>query len=436
MDLQPLENKVLSWGIIGKSAPILADITIRKSQKIILQDLPLVAKGEASVIVIDSQGDMFRALSQLKMVGEMASRVVMIDPTELDYPPALNLFDFGLERVNTYNRLNREMLVNGAIDLCEYMFGALLESKLTAKQSLIFRFLSRLMLVVPDATIETLRDFMQEPERAAPYIDKLEGNTREFFRKQFFTDNYDDTRGQILTRVWGVLENTTLERMFCNKRNKVNIYEAMNQGSLILINTAKDLLKQEGTEILGRFFIALICQAAQERATIDVESRMPTLVYIDEAHDYFDQSMGRLLEQARKYKVGLTLAHQHLDQFEENLRSTVGTNTAIKLVGGLSAKDARLLAQDMRAAPDYLLSMRKNDERRETQFACFVKNLTEQPLTLTIPLGAYNSLPKLTTPELEALKAQNRLRVCNLDNESDNPPPPSNGQDPDSPELL
>jgi hypothetical protein len=32
VDLQPIENKVLSWGIIGKSAPILAEITIRKSQ--------------------------------------------------------------------------------------------------------------------------------------------------------------------------------------------------------------------------------------------------------------------------------------------------------------------------------------------------------------------------------------------------------------------
>ena len=29
--LQPLENKALSRGIIGKSAPILAEITIRKS---------------------------------------------------------------------------------------------------------------------------------------------------------------------------------------------------------------------------------------------------------------------------------------------------------------------------------------------------------------------------------------------------------------------
>ena len=32
VDLQPIENKVLSWCIIGKAAPILAEITIRKSQ--------------------------------------------------------------------------------------------------------------------------------------------------------------------------------------------------------------------------------------------------------------------------------------------------------------------------------------------------------------------------------------------------------------------
>jgi hypothetical protein len=35
MGLQTLENKVLSRGIIGKSAPILAEITIRKSQSIV-----------------------------------------------------------------------------------------------------------------------------------------------------------------------------------------------------------------------------------------------------------------------------------------------------------------------------------------------------------------------------------------------------------------
>ena len=39
VSLQVIENKVLSWGIIGKSAPILAEITIRKSQEIAIAAL-------------------------------------------------------------------------------------------------------------------------------------------------------------------------------------------------------------------------------------------------------------------------------------------------------------------------------------------------------------------------------------------------------------
>ena len=50
---------------------------------------------------------------------------------------------------------------------------------------------------------------------------------------------------------------------------------------------------------------------------------MPTFVYIDEAHDYFDQSMKRMFNEVRKYAVGLCIAHQNLDQFKEELRSTV-----------------------------------------------------------------------------------------------------------------
>jgi hypothetical protein len=39
--LQTIENKALSWGILGKSAPILAEITIRKSQEIIYENKKL-----------------------------------------------------------------------------------------------------------------------------------------------------------------------------------------------------------------------------------------------------------------------------------------------------------------------------------------------------------------------------------------------------------
>jgi DNA helicase HerA-like ATPase len=429
----PLKTRFSHTHILGGSGHGKTQLM----QNFILSDLQMLADGKASVIVIDSQGDLFRNVQRLAAVGEIADRVVFIDPNETESPPALNLFDFGLDRVDRYSPLEREMLLNGAVALYEYIFGAVLGAGLTAKQGVIFGYLAHLMMVVPDATIDTLMDFMQEPDKVRPYLPKLDDPvTKRFFETQFFHKSFDDTREQILYRVFDVLKTRALSRMFRNKRNKLNLFEAMNRGSLILINTAKDLLKQEGTEILGRFFIALIAQAAQERASIPVENRMPTFVYIDEAHDYFDESMETLLEQARKYNVGLVIAHQHLAQFETSLRSTVGTNTAIKIAGGLSQEDARALAGNMRTTPEFLLSMRKHEGEKKTEFACFVRDLTGHAIALTVPLGAYDGLPKLTPQALDDLKAQNRARVCQTGDDPDNPPPPANGSPPDKPELL
>ena len=44
-------------------------------------------------------------------------------------------------------------------------------------------------------------------------------------------------------------------------------------------------------------------------------------MYVDEAQEYFDDSIETILNQARKYHVGLTLAHQTLDQLSPHLRS-------------------------------------------------------------------------------------------------------------------
>jgi hypothetical protein len=168
------------------------------------------------------------------------------------------------------------------------------------------------------------------------------------------------------------------------------------------------LYKQEGCEILGRFFIALICQAAQERASIPENRRRGTFVYIDEAHDYFDESIENLLNQARKYKVGLVLAHQNLDQFEMRLRSTVAASTSIKVVGGLSAKDTGAFAKEMYCEQEFLQGMRKHRDR--TEFACYVRNHTPQPIRLTVPLGEMERRPKLTTVQYAALIERNRQR--------------------------
>ena len=124
-------------------------------------------------------------------------------------------------------------------------------------------------MVVTQPTINTLMELMEEPETVRPYLPLLDATSRRFFETKFFSPSYAPTRQQILDRLWGVLSSSTaLERMFSHTENRLNLFRAMNRGSLILINTAKDLLKQEGCELFGRFFIALLSQAVQERAAI------------------------------------------------------------------------------------------------------------------------------------------------------------------------
>ena len=405
----PLDSRFEHMHILGGSG----HGKTQTLQNFFLADLAKVGTGKRSVIVMDSQGDLIHNILKLQAVGDMIDRVVLIYPSDLDYPPALNLFDFGLDRLERYSKVDQEKLVNGAVSLYAYVFGAVLGAELTAKQGVIFGYLARLLLVVPDATIDTLLDFLQEPETVRPYLGKLDDPiTRRFFQTQFFHKSFDDTRQQILYRIYDVLSTSTLARMFRNKRNKLNLFDAINRGSLILIHTAKDLLKQEGCEILGRFFMALIAQAAQERAAIPKEERTPTFVYIDEAHDYFDENMETLLEQARKFQVGLILAHQHLAQFERKLQSTVMTNTAIKLVGGLSEADARTLAGNMRSTPEFLLGMKKHESAKITQFACWVRNTTPSAIRLNVPLGLMEALQPIHPQVFASLIRFNREQYC------------------------
>ena len=127
------------------------------------------------------------------------------------------------------------------------------------------------------------------------------------------------------------------------------------------------------------------------------------------AQDYFDESIEQLLNQARKYKVGLILAHQNLDQFERGLLSAVMSSTSIKLAGGVSARDANAFAKEMRCDPDFIQGMRKR--RDHTEFACWVKNETPRPLRLTVPFGELERRGN-GKREHDELLASNRQRYC------------------------
>ncbi|MEP3072497.1 MAG: hypothetical protein ABJQ26_06875 [Maricaulis sp.] len=384
-------------------------------QKFIHHDLTSSGECPPGVIVIDSQGDLIHTISRLSLfdpeaADTLADRVILIDPNDVEFPVALNLFAFDAARLEGYDRANKERVLNSVIDLYDYFFSALLGAELTQKQGVVFRYLARLMLAIPNATIQTLRELMEDGKPFKPYMETLDGSAKRFFETEFFSRSFVATKTQILRRLWGVLANPVFERMFSHPENKIDLFDAMNEGKIVLINTAKDLLKSEGCSIFGRFFIAKIAQAALERATVSEADRRPCYVYIDEAHDYFDETLEHLFNQARKYRVGLHIAAQHLDQMPTRLRSTVLASTSLKFAGGVSAKDARALADDMRTDADFIRSMRKR--RGQSEFAAYVKGRTEAALRMNVPLGAVNALPMLDDHQYQALIDANRKRFC------------------------
>lgn len=371
-------------------------------QYFIAKDLEDVAKRDKTVVVIDSQGDLINTILKAKTLPP--ERIVLIDPEDIAYPVCLNLFSVGQDRLAEYDPLERERLTNSIIELYDFVLGSLLSAGMTAKQSVVFRYVTRLMFHIPDATVHTLRDLMEPggTKKYQEHIAKLEGTPRRFFETEFDSKEFTNTRTQVLRRLYGVLENQTFERMFAHPQSKFDMFSELNEGKLILINTSKSLLKEQGTEIFGRFFIALITQAAQERATLPGYDRLPVMVYIDEAQDYFDQNIGIILSQARKYRVGMVMAHQYLGQLSGGLQEAFEANTSIKLAGGVSARDARALAGQMSVDAESILRTPKGT------FATFIRGLTERAVPMSFPFFTLENAVRTTPQEIDEIRSRCR----------------------------
>lgn len=356
-----------------------------------------------AMVVIEPHGDLVRTLAKLDG-SLLQSRVVHIDPRDVEYPPALNVFALNRRRLATYDAATREQVIAGAIQTFEYLFSGL-GVELTGKQQVLFRNACRVMLAMPESmgrngTVLDMLRLMQEPERYREAIDALPDIPREFFERDFKEPTFKQTREQIRYRLQAIIENPTMGRLFTSEETKLDLFEELNSGGIILVDTAKDFLK-DGSSPFGRLFISLVLQAVLERAALVPKERKDTFLIVDEAASYFDTNIDDLLTEARKYRCGLVLAHQYLDQATHALRASLAANAGIKLASGLSAQDARAMAPDMRTTADFILS------RPQLEFACFIRGVTPQAVAVAIRPGIFADIEDTA----DALRERNREKV-------------------------
>jgi hypothetical protein len=385
-------------------------------QRLILDDLR--REQPPALVIVDSQGEMLRKIQQLDLFAPgkpLSDRLVIIDPEDVEYSPALNMFDLKAARLGGYSQTIKEQIEASTIETFSYVFGAL-AAELTSRQNTTFAFVTRLMLSVPGATIHTLRELFEDSAASieaspfAEHIRKLDPTSQAYFENQFFTKTYSQTKQQIARRLYSVLQVPAFDRMFAAKTNRLDMFEALQNSSVVLINTSKALLKTDASALFGRYMIARVISAAFERIAIEANKRNPAFLIVDEAAEYFDENLETLLSQARKFDVGVLFAHQHLDQLTPGLRAAVAANTSIKLAGGVSDKDARALASDMRTTPDFITGMAKHS--KSTEFACYVRNYTSNAVRLKIPFGRLERAERMTLEQQAQIVAGNRQRYA------------------------
>lgn len=315
-------------------------------QELLVKD---VRKGE-TVIVIDSQEGMLERLLHIVPT----DRLVYLDPTSQKYPLAISAFDLGT---------TDEVKVQNSIALYEFMFSAL-GTTMTTKQSTLYRYLSRLLFVIPGANFNTALEILK---KGAPpqYIPQLSETAQMFFKEQFMGAGFKQTRDEVSQRLFTLLDNPAMARMFNAPTKKVDIPQAIRDKRVILINTAQSTLGVQGATVFGRYCIAQIAMEVLARP----ETKERVYLYIDEAQEYLngDPIIARLFEQGRKRGLCLVCAFHELGQVSD-LVNLMRTNTAIKLVGGVNSSDATALYKDMQL-PDaaYLTNNRTLDFRRSAK---------------------------------------------------------------------
>ncbi len=351
-----------------------------------------------------------------------------IDAEDVEWPVALNLFDVGLEQMQSYSPLDREAMHNALVSLYDYIFSALLSAEFTSRQNTLFTFTLQLLLNIPSATLDTLIDLMQPGglKQFAQYLPALDQDAKRFFELKFNSREFDRTKEQVVDRLFAVKRIRTLSRMFSAPKSKLDFFKEMGSSKVILINVPQSLLQEDGVEIVGRFFISMILLAAHKRQLLPKEQRLPCFVYIDECHDFIkrDPKIPVILDQARKLNVGLVLAHQRLQQLQPYVLDALYGATAIKFASQVSDAAAHALARDMRTTPDFILN------QRPYHFAAYVRGLTATAISIGIPAVDMNRAPRMSKEEQRVVRQRIRDQYAVQSQPAHQGPTPATTPDP------
>ncbi len=139
------------------------------------------------------------------------------------------------------------------------------------------------------------------------------------------------------------LSNDIMRPIVAQEHSSFNFREIMDDRKVLLVNLAKGRLGEINSHLIGLILVGKIFMSALSRVDAKESAPAEFYLYIDEFQNVTTDSISAILSEARKYRLGLTIAHQFIAQLDEEIRDSVFGNVGSMAAFRIGAEDAEFV---------------------------------------------------------------------------------------------
>lgn len=294
-----------------------------------------IENGEG-VAVLDPHGDLIERILGI-IPQERIEDVVLLDPSDEEYSVGFNI-------LSAHSDLEKNLLASDLVAVFQRLSTSWGDQMGSVLQNAILAFLESSR----GGTLAELRRFLLEPSFREAFLRTVrDPDVVYYWQKAFPQLSGNRSIGPVLTRLGTLLTPKTIRYMVSQTENRLDFAQIMDTGKILLAKLPEGLLGRENSSLLGALLVSKFQQLIMGRQAKQISARRDFWLYVDEFANFITPSMAEILSGARKYRIGLTLAHHELHQLQAdlNVASAVMSHPFTRIVFRVSDDDARKLAE-------------------------------------------------------------------------------------------
>jgi hypothetical protein len=214
----------------------------------------------------------------------------------------------------------------------------------------ILRFCILTLLEYPGTTLLDIHPLLLNKE----FRDKILLHVKDKGTLAFWRDEYEkytpsqrnEAISSVLNKSGAFIANTAIKNILGQRTGSISIVDIVDNGKILIVNLSKGLIGEQACALLGSMITSSIQMAAMRKARLREMDRKPFYVFLDEAHSFMTPSFAQMLSECRKYKLGMFLTHQYLDQLTEDTRHAIIGNVGTMIAFRLGTKDAKVFRDE------------------------------------------------------------------------------------------